>query len=120
MNKTRLSLWYLASYLWVGGISFLLLPQLSATLFQSNAQYPDVMLQAIGMFMVVLGFIVMQIIRHRAETLYSTTLMVRAFICVSLIAFFVTTSDPLFLVLFAIVILGMLVTGSFYLQEKRT
>jgi uncharacterized protein YjeT (DUF2065 family) len=118
MNRTRLSLYYLASYLVGGGACFLLLPQLSATLFQSNGSYPDVMLRAIGMFMVALGFIVIQIIRHRAEAFYLTTLMVRAFICAGLIAFFLMVKDPLFLVLLVIVVSGMLFTGYNYLRER--
>lgn len=117
MNKTRLSLWYVTSYLLGGGASFMLLPQLSATLFMSNTAYPDIMLQAIGMFMVALGIIVLQIIRHRAEALYSTTLIVRTFISASLIVFFATTGNPLFLVLLGIVLLGVMMTGYSYLTE---
>lgn len=117
MNKTRLSLWYVASYLLGGGASFMLLPQLSATLFMSNTAYPDIMLQTIGMFMVALGIIVLQIIRHRAEALYSTTLIVRTFISASLIVFFATTGNPLFLVLLGIVLLGVMMTGYSYLTE---
>ncbi len=119
MNRTRLSLWYLASYLWVGGISFLLLPQLSAMLFQSNGHYPDVMLRAVGMFMISLGIIVVQVIRHRVEVLYPTTLLARVPICISLVAFFIMTKDPLFLVLCAIVGLGVLFTGFNYFREKK-
>lgn len=117
MNKTRLSLWYVTSYLLGGGASFMLLPQLSATLFMSNTAYPDIMLQAIGMFMVALGIIVLQIIRHRAEALYSTTLIVRTFISASLIVFFATTGNPLFLVLLGIVLFGLMMTGYSYLTE---
>jgi uncharacterized protein YjeT (DUF2065 family) len=118
MNRTRLSLYYLASYLWGGGIGLLIAPQLSATLLQSNANYPDVMLRTLGMFMIVLGIIVTQIIRHRIAILYSVTLITRVFICICFIAFFFIVRDPFFLVLLGIVGLGLLLTGTSYFVEK--
>jgi uncharacterized protein YjeT (DUF2065 family) len=119
MNRTRLSLYYLASYLWGGGIGLLIVPQVSATLLQSNANYPDVMLRTLGMFMIVLGIMVVQIIRHRIEILYPATLIARAFICICFIAFFFIVRDPFFLVLLGIVGLGVLLTGSSYFSEKE-
>lgn len=100
------------------GITFLLLPQLSATLFQSNGHYPDVMLRTIGMFMIVLGILVLQMIRLRVENMYPATLIARIFICITLVAFYLTTKDPLFLVLCAIVGLGVIITGYCYFTEK--
>jgi uncharacterized protein YjeT (DUF2065 family) len=119
MNRTRLSLFYVASYLWGGGIGLFLLPQFSATLFQSNAHYPDVMLRGIGMFMIALGVIVVQLIRHRVEVLYPTTIIVRLFICISLFAFYFIGRDPFFLVLLAIVGLGVLLTGFSYFKDRE-
>jgi uncharacterized protein YjeT (DUF2065 family) len=118
MNRTRLSLLYLASYLWGGGIGLVIAPQLSATLLQSNATYPDVMLRSLGMLMITLGILVVQIIRHRVEILYLTTLMARIFLCICFVAFFFVVRDPFFLVLLGIVGFGVLLTGSNYLSEK--
>lgn len=119
MNKTRLSLFYLAGYLWVGGVGLLFSPQPVANLFLSNTDYPAVMLQALGMFMVGLGIIVVQIIRLNVSALYPTTLIARLFFCACLLFFFFTTRDPFFLVLFGIVVLGVLITGSVYFLERR-
>jgi len=118
MKRTRLSFFYLISYLWLGGFGLLIAPQLSAALLQSNADYPDIMLRALGMFMIGIGIIIVQIVRYQIEVLYPTTLIVRLFFCVCLLLFFFTASDPLFLVLLGIVGLGLLLTGSCYLSEK--
>ena len=119
MNKTRLSLFYLASYLWGGGLALLVAPQWFVGMLLSNAQYPDVMLMALGMFMVSLAIIVTQIIRARVEALYPTTLVVRLFILPCLLFLFARSGDPLFLALVAIVGLGVLITGAIYLAERR-
>ena len=119
MGKTRLSLYYLASYLWVGGIGLLFAPTLAVKLLLSNTDYPAVMLQALGMFMIGLGIIVVQIIRLDIRTLHATTLIARLFFCACLLFFYFTTQDPMFLVLLAIVGLGVLLTGTSYLAERR-
>ena len=120
MGKTRLSLYYLATYLWLGGIGLLFAPTLAVKLLLSNADYPAVMLQALGMFMIGLGIIVVQIIRLDIRTLHATTLIVRLFFLACLLFFYFTTRDPMFLVLLAIVGLGVLLTGTSYLAERRT
>lgn len=119
MPRTRLSLWYVAAYLWLGGAALLFAPNLAARLLLSNTDYPAVMLQSAGMFMVGLGIIVVQIIRRNVSALYPATLAARLFICACLLYFHVTTGDPLFLVLFGIVALGVVLTGASYLQEGK-
>ncbi len=119
MNKTRLSLYYLAGYLGTGGVGLLIAPHFSANLLLSNTEYPAIMLQALGMFMIGLCIGVVQIIRLHIEVLYSTTLMVRLFFCVCLLFFYYITSNPFFIVLFGIVVLGLVLTGTSYLSEHR-
>jgi len=120
MNKTRMSLFYLAGYLWFGGIGLLFAPALAAKLLLSNTEYSTVMLQALGMFMIGLGIIVVQIIRLNVIALYPTTLIARVFFCVCLLFFYFTTRNPFFIVLFGIVVVGLLLTGSIFLSERRT
>lgn len=119
MNKTRLSLYYLATYLWLGGIGLVFAPRLSANLLLSNTEYPSVMLQSLGMFMIGLGIVVVQIIRFRIQILYTTTLVVRLFFCACLMTFYALTENPFFMVLFGIVALGVLITGISYFSERR-
>lgn len=118
MHRTRLSLWYVAGYLWFGGVALLFAPNFAARLLLSNIDYPAVMLQAAGMFMVGLGILVVQIIRLHASALYPATLAARLFICACLLYFHLTSGNPLFLVLFGIVALGVVVTGASYLSER--
>ena len=119
MTKTRLSLYYLAVYLWGGGVGLLFMPRLSANLLLSNTEYSAVMLQALGMFLVGLGIIVVQIIRLRVSVLYPTTLIARLFFCACLLYFYFTTRNPFFIVLTCIVVLGLLLTGTSYRSERQ-
>jgi len=119
MTKTRLSLYYLAAYLWGGGVGLLFMPRLSANLLLSNTEYSAVMLQALGMFLVGLGIIVVQIIRLRVSVLYPTTLIARLFFCACLLYFYFTTRNPFFIVLTCIVVLGLLLTGTSYRSERQ-
>ncbi len=61
----------------------------------------------------------MQIFRHRVEALYATTVLVRLVILAVLLALYAYSRDPLFLSLFAIVGLGVVLTGTSYLLDRR-
>ena len=51
MGKTRLSLFYLAGYLSIGGFCLLVFPQTAVGLLLSNGDYSNVMLRMVGVFM---------------------------------------------------------------------
>ena len=119
MRRTRLSLIYLASYLVGAGVALVAVPGLALTLLFSNGHYGDVMPRLLGVVLFALGVVVVQIIRHRVEALYTTTLLVRAVIVVVLAALFVYSHDPLFISLIVVVGIGMLLTGSSYLSERK-
>ncbi len=67
MNRTRVSLYYLATYLWLGGIGLIFAPGLDADPLFSSTDYPPVMLRSLGMFMIGLGMVVVQIVRLRVS-----------------------------------------------------
>jgi thiol:disulfide interchange protein len=119
MNRTRLSLFYLAGYLTVAGLALLLVPSFALKLLQSNGDYGDVFPRLAGMLLLGLAILVTQIIRHRVEVLYPTTLVVRLFFLVVFAYLFLSSDDPFFLVVFGIVLLGVLLTGYSYLTERR-
>ena len=119
MRRTRLSLFYLAGYLIPAGLAPLVAPQFTLRLLFSNRDYGDVMPRLVGVLLIVVGIIVVQIIRHRLEMLYLTTLFVRAFIVLSLSGLHVHSHDALFLALVLIVGLGIIITGTSYLLERR-
>src|SRR3989449_4165115 len=51
----RLTLSYLAGYLLVGGLGFLVAPDVALRLLLSNGAYGDIMPRVVGLFMLVLG-----------------------------------------------------------------
>lgn len=119
MNKTRLSLYYPATYLTIAGLSLLVAPQLSLKLLLSNGDYGNVFPRVAGMMILGLGLIVIQIIRLRQEQLYSTLWVIRLLFCIGWLGFYFLTGDPFFIVLFAIVGIGFVWTGINLLQERR-
>jgi hypothetical protein len=119
MNKTRLSLYYPATYLTVAGVLLLVAPQFSMRLLFSNGDYDEVFPRVAGMMILGLGLIVIQAIRLRLEQLYSTLWGIRLLFLIGWLGFYFYTRDPYFLVLFAIVGIGFIWTGVNLLQERK-
>ena len=118
MQRTRLSLYYLAGYLTFAGLALLLVPTFALKLLLSNGDYGDVFPRVAGMLLLGLAIIISQIIRHRVEVLYPTTLVVRLFFLVVFAYLYLSSNDPFFLVVFGIVALGVILTGYSYLTER--
>jgi len=104
----RLTFIYLASYLLVGGLGLLVLPELTLRLLLSNGSYGDVMPRLVGVFMIALGGAVFEFVRARDYRYYRYAIIARIFIVVALSALYFKACDPLFLVLDAIVLVGLL------------
>jgi uncharacterized protein YjeT (DUF2065 family) len=104
----RLTLIYLSTYLLIGGLGLLLFPDLTLRLMQSNGTYGDVMPRVVGMFMIVLGSVILQFVRAQDYRYYLYTVVARAFIVLVLTTLYFRCHDPLFLVLDAIVLVGLL------------
>jgi uncharacterized protein YjeT (DUF2065 family) len=119
MLRTRLSFFYLAAYLLGAGVALAFAPSLALKLLFSNGNYGDVMPRLLGVILLALGVIIVQIIRHRVEALYLTTLGVRVIIVVGLVALFIDSKDPLFISLTVVVGIGMILTGTSYLIDRR-
>jgi uncharacterized protein YjeT (DUF2065 family) len=119
MRRTNLSLYYLAGYLLFAGVALIFAPQLALRLLQSNGEYGDVLPRLLGVVLFALGVFVAQLIRHRVEALYATTLAVRVAILAVLVGLYAYARDPLFLVLLAIVGLGFALTGTSYVLDRR-
>ena len=119
VRTTRLSLWYLAAYLLGAGVALVAAPGLALTLLFSNGHYGDVMPRLLGVVLFALGVVVVQIIRHQVEALYTTTLVVRSAIVLVLAGLFIYSRDPLFISLIVVVGFGMILTGSSYLRDRR-
>ncbi|MEA2608471.1 MAG: hypothetical protein QOJ75_714 [Chloroflexota bacterium] len=119
MHRTHLSLYYLAGYLLPAGLLLLTVPEFARKLLLSNRDYDDAPFRLVGVLLIVLGIIIVQIIRHRIEALYTTTVVARVLISLTLIAIYIETSDPFFLVILAIVVLGIALTTWSYLTDRR-
>jgi hypothetical protein len=59
VNRTHASLYYLASYLTIGGIALLLAPQQALKLLLSNGSYGEVFPRVAGMLLTGLGLTVL-------------------------------------------------------------
>jgi uncharacterized protein YjeT (DUF2065 family) len=120
MNKTRLSLYYLFSYLIVAGLALLVAPELALKLLFANGNYGDVLPRLLGMLLLALGIFVLQAFRHRLDVLYTTALAVRVIIMLPvLLGLYLYSRDPLFISLLVVVGLGVVLTGVSYWQDRR-
>ena len=119
VRRTYLSLYYLAGYLVPAGLALLLAPTFATDLLQSNETYDTAPLRLAGLVLIALSILVIQIIRHRIEVLYTTTLAVRAVLSVGLLSLWVGTGNPFFGVVLAVVLIGVALTGVSYLIDRR-
>jgi protein-S-isoprenylcysteine O-methyltransferase Ste14 len=119
MHRTRLSLYYLVSYLLGAGVALLVAPHFTLKLLLSSGEYGKVMPRVVGLLLLALGIVMFQIVRHRMEVMYPTTIAVRVVIVLVLAGLYVYSRDPLFLVLIGVVGLGLVLTGSSYLRDHR-
>lgn len=120
MSKTRVSLFYLGSYLVLLGLGFLLAPEGTLKVLQSNRHYDDTFVRIAGMLMSGLGLAIFGMIRAHTFQLYPATLFMRIYFIACFITFYATTHDPLFLILIGIVGLGLLLTLSSYLLDRKS
>jgi uncharacterized membrane protein YoaK (UPF0700 family) len=118
MTKTRLSLYYLAGYLIPAGLALMFVPGFALKLLFSNGNYGEFFPRLTGVVLFALGILIAQIIRHKVEALYSTTVIVRVAILSMLLFLYFSSHDPFFVVIAGVVGLGMILTGTAYLSER--
>jgi len=118
VKKTRLSLFYLGSYLTIIGLGLLVAPHDTLKLLLSNGDYGDVFPRVAGMLMSGMGLSIFGMIRAHASDLYPATLLMRVYFIACIVAFYAMTFDPFFLVLIAIVAIGFVLTLSAYLIDR--
>jgi uncharacterized protein YjeT (DUF2065 family) len=119
VKRTHLSLYYLAGYLLPAGTLLLLVPDIATKLLLSNRAYDDAPFRLAGIALIGLGILVVQMIRYRLEVLYPTTILIRLLISATLIALYLRTSDPFFLVVLVVVVIGVILTGTSLLLDRR-
>ena len=119
MRRTNLSLYYLAGYLVPAGLLLLFVPEFATKLLLSNRTYDYAPFHLVGVLLLVIGILIVQIIRHQIDQLYTTTLVARALISATLLWLFLTTGDPFFAVVLVIVLIGVALTGTSYYLDRR-
>jgi hypothetical protein len=119
VKRTNLSLYYLAGYLIPAGLLLLFVPEFATKLLLSNRTYDYAPFHLAGVLLLVIGILIAQIIRHRLEMLYATTLVARALISATLLWLFISTGDPFFGVILVIVLIGVAITGTSYVLDRR-
>jgi hypothetical protein len=120
LRRTRLSLYYVAGYLLLGGTGLLFFPVTSLHLLYSKGPYNLIMVRFVGVLLLSLGIFVTQLIRYRVYQLYPATLVVRAIILICLIWFYLETRDPMMMVLTGIVGFGFIMTYFSLLKDTRS
>lgn len=120
MKWSRISLCYLATYLIVTGIGFLLAPEWSLRVLLARGKYSEPFVQFVGSFMVALGTLVSQIVRFRLEVLYRITVLIRLFFLVVIAWLYKSTNDRLFLIIFGVVALGVTLTSTGIFLDSKT
>jgi uncharacterized protein YjeT (DUF2065 family) len=119
MRRTHLSLYYLVGYVIPSGLLLLIAPAFATKLLQSNHTYEDPPLRLAGLVLLALGLLIAQIVRHRVEVLYTTTLVVRSVLSLGLLYLLVSTGDPFFGVVLVVVLIGVALTATSYLLDRR-
>jgi hypothetical protein len=119
MRRTNLSLIYVATYLLAAGAFLVLSPRLALRLLFSNADYGGIFPRLGGLLLLGLGILVAQIAQYRITALYLTTLAVRGVFCVGFVVLYALSRDPLFLVLLAVVGIGIIATSISYVADAQ-
>jgi uncharacterized protein YjeT (DUF2065 family) len=119
MRRTHLSLYYLVGYLFPAGLMLFLVPEFATKLLLSNTVYDEPPLRLAGLVLIALGILIAQIIRLNIEALYTTTLLVRTVLSVGLLGLLITTGNPFFGVVLIVVLIGVALTGTSYLFDRR-
>jgi hypothetical protein len=78
----------LSSYLLVGGLGLLFVPELALRLLLSNGSYGDVMPRLVGVFMLALDGVILQFVRARDYRYYRYTIFARIFIFLAMTALY--------------------------------
>ncbi len=120
VTRALRSLYYPASYLTTSGLALVLAPDFALKLLLSTGHYGDVMPRMAGVVILGLGIIVIQIIRLRVEGLYLTLVAVRVMFSAVWLGLFFYAHDPFFLVVFAVVAVGMVWTAVGLMLDRKT
>jgi len=119
MDRTRISLFYVAGYLLWAGVGMTLFPRLLLDMMFATGSYELVFVRMCGLFVLGLAGFVIQTIRLRLRVLYPTIIAVRVVFCAGYVVLYAQTRDPFFLSVLAIVGGGLVASSICYLLDRR-
>jgi len=116
----RVAFVYLISYLSVAAVGFGLFPTLTLKLFLSNGDYGVIMPRMLGAMMGVLSFLLFVIYRNGDWKKYSPfTMMARTPLVLFIFYLYYLCGDPMFLIINAIVLVGLVTTAVGTVLQRR-
>ena len=118
MKLKKLTFIYLSTYLAIGGIGFALFPTPVLKLFFSTGNYGDIMPRMVGIFMCALSFLIYHMVKYDDWKYYLPSIFVRSFLVIFMSWLYWRTSDPLFLILNMIVLIGLIPSIVVYFRER--
>jgi hypothetical protein len=119
MRRTRLSLLFEAALLLAAGTALAAAPSWTLERVGSTGAYGDVLPRVLGLFLLALGVVVVQVIRHKADALYPTTMFVRALLAAGLLAVWASSDDPVFAYAAAAEGLGLALTAAASRADRK-
>ena len=103
----RLTLSYLAIYLLAGGLGLAFFPAFTLDILQSNRDYGDIMPRVAGVLMIGLSGLIAQFVYYRDYKYYRFSVYIRSFFVLFFVYLFFASTDPFFLVLNLIILIGL-------------
>jgi hypothetical protein len=118
-SRTRLSLFYVLTYLVISAVGLIAMPGFTQRMLLSDVEYDPIAMRFAGVFILGLAIIVLQTIRLRLDALYPTLIVVRVVFCAMYVVMFAQTRNPFFLVVFGIVGAGLVASSIAYALDRR-
>ena len=115
----RKSLYYLISYLSLLGLGLALAPLETLARLGATGAYEPHFPRVAGMFLLGLAMITAALIHYRLDVLYVGVVAVRAFFSLSFLGLYVSSGDRVFLVFFALVFTGVVLTSTCLWIDRR-
>jgi pimeloyl-ACP methyl ester carboxylesterase len=119
-DRTRWSLFYVATYLTTAGLGLTFMPRLTLDMLWSNGTYELPFVRMSGLFCLGLAGFVIATIRYRLIVLYPTIIAVRVVFCTGYVVLYRQTGDPFFLTTLGIVGTGLVLSTIGFLADARS
>lgn len=108
MKLKRMLLIYLSSYLIGGGLGFAFLPEFTQKIMLSNVIYDEPIVRLAGVMMTLLGSLIGFLVYKGVMVAYHFSIVARTAVVIYIVWAYYAFDNPMFLVLLAIVLIGLI------------